>query len=412
MAGNPFKKAAKWLKKTAKGTNNVDESEIGWEGEMAHARLGMLYIFGNARVEPSLLSVWLSGTADMVAGSLSTIGGFEKSEGLKLGGAISKSVSYPITKIEGYAEDAYWKSEQELKKKPEERTLMTKIKDALKEFFKNLWAKLTEKVQTDPGLYFGLIKTVIGAFASMIAKALSPLGDALTIAKGAAQAIKAAWNRVDSWIASRHISFIKGHPTIIIDALNRCMVYSLGEGLWNVLKGSLSIGLEGVMAGAGKIAKLIMAAVEMLTKIIWRIVETVTIDKFCAEAKRYFQNRADVPFHEDQEGFARWFRKYAMAAPIIGVVALNCGYCGGPMHYLNMFNDTGEVITSSQFLKGTSFLSRLKQYGADYQSKAGFTFMSDDKVVNGALKAAKDYAKKTHIKHHSKLDWAYAALTS
>lgn len=397
---------------------NVNERDTGpgllQHMEMAHARLGVLYIFGNAKVEGSFASVILDGLTATAGGLASGVSKEMGDAGAKIASAVLSPTNFTLKKVTEWAEDSGAKvhgalAQGKTKAAPgsKERILFV-----LDQFKTNLWAKITEKLEVDPGVYFGLIKKVLSGCASYIAAQASVVGGALDIVKGTTQAANSAWRLIDTWLTGRQVSFVNGHPTIIIDGLRRAMGFSMGEGLWNILKGSIQIGVDAVTGFAGTLSKAVMACFEMITKVLWRVFDLCAIEKFCGEAKELYTNRNTNMIHYKPDVFAKWFKKYALTVPVISCVALNCGYCGGPMHYLNMWQDDGTPITQSQFDMGTGLLARLKTYAAYYQTQTGMYFYSSDKVVHGALNAAKDYAKVRNIGHNTLADWTWKLATA
>lgn len=79
---------------------------------------------------------------------------------------------------------------------------------------------------------------------------------------------------------------------------------------------------------------------------------------------------------------------------------LNFGYCRSPMQYFAMFNGDNQTISGKDYLSGVSMLAPHRQFAADYLNDIGLAFKSNDQIVNGALKAAKNYGQINHIKQN------------
>lgn len=397
---NPLK--GKFTKKS-----NISESDLPdfLQQEMLNARLGVLYVFSNTIPNGNYAKLLLGGAFSTVGNSLGSSGKMLDDKGLDIGGKVVSGAETPIKELVGYFE----KTAKPPSDNKEKKSLWQKILDFFSGLPKKIMAKLSEKIP-DMATWGSAIKTIIKGIVGLIVDAATPLSGAMDVVKGTVQACHAGWNRAASWLDERTTSLVTGVGTAIVGAVQRAMDRSLAEGLWNVAKGGTQIGLTGI-AGAGALVKAIASGLELIVAFILRIFEVQKIKEFCKDAKVLWRDRSISKFHHDPVIFSRWFSKYALSVPAIGAVALNCGYCGGPMQYLNMYNGGGKVISQKDFDAGVSMLVRLKRYSAKYLNDTGISFGSHDPVVLGALNAAKDYGKINNIKQNSVSDVMLGILT-
>jgi hypothetical protein len=128
----------------------------------------------------------------------------------------------------------------------------------------------------------------------------------------------------------------------VVDSIKRAMTLSLFEGLWDTLKSSGKLAVGIVSFGAGTLINLLIAAGELLIKFIWRLVETIRINRFCGMAREYWDNHLSPDsIHRRPFAFSDWYRSYALNIPFISVLTLNTGICGDKMRWLTMFDSGG-----------------------------------------------------------------------
>ena len=381
--------AAKW--KHRFGTNeDEDIDDLPEFAQMAQqeARLGVLYIFGNGTsINSSFGSVMLEGIGGVVGGSLGTAGGFGDDTGLKFASSGVKMGMLAPVEIAKMAED----KGSEIGKGD---SLWVVIRNKLEELAKKVWDKIKEKLHYKKegwGMYVKILKTICASFASRIWSEAAPLSGALDIAKGITTGGYALIQRIDNAIVMNNTSWISGgHTEVILQALQRAMAQSMGEGFWKALKGGLGIGLEAVTAGAGKLASMLAGFVEVIYKVCWRLWENSIIKDFLEDAKYYWERKDTDGLHTDGDAFTAWFNNYALSAPVIAATALNSGFCGSAWEWLNLYTGDGLHNQQGQFAKGTAYLNRLRPYAAWYQKQTGVYFHSSNGHVDKVLKAAKD----------------------
>jgi hypothetical protein len=388
--------------------------------ELINARLGVLYLFSRVSVTPGVFKLLLEGGLDL-AGQAMEVGGasdqaksiFGKVEkaGPVVGGAgnLLEKKFAPNTapqnlylpqgakpSIDAGPQATLVTSEQiqrdaDRAAQLASRPMVQKIKDKLKEWFDLLVEKvmstLREKFGTVEGMA-GTVKQVVNGCVTLFAAKAAPfVGTGLEITSAVGKTIDAAVTRFKAWKKGQHVELAKGHPATIMASITRAMTMSLFEGLWAALKGAGALAMDIVSFGAGGLINLLIAAGELLIKFIWRLVETVRINDFCAMAREYWNNhRSADSIHRRPFAFSEWYRSYAVNIPFIAVLTLNSGICGDKMRYLTMFNSGGQ-ISSEDFQVGVRFLDNLKPWGANYLKDCGYNIRSNgdilvDKLVN------------------------------
>lgn len=396
---NPLKKKKK---------KNVEEEAIPefLQAEMQHARIGVLYVFSKTDVDGKFGSLFLSSILDTAGSYMGGVGKMEDIKGLSIASKVTSAVKVPANEAVKYFEGQANKGAKSNIPKLEEQT-----DSKFWAFCKMLWAKLTRDVPASMSNWGALLKTIIKGVVGMVVAAAVPLSGIFDVVSGTAKACQAGFQRVMAWAESRSTSLVDGYPTVIVKAIQKAMNRSIGEGLYTAMKGGVQIGVDVAAAGAGSLVKAIATAIELLAQVIQRIVEIEIFNAFSREAKVHYEARTTSGFTKEPKTFATWLERHAFKVPAIGAIAMNCGYCGSPMQYLAMFNGDNQTISSKDYLSGVSMLARHKQFAADYLNDIGLAFKSADPVVNGALKAAKNYGQINHIKQNKAKDVVMGILT-
>lgn len=388
--------------------------------ELINARLGVLYLFSRVGVTPGVFKLLLEGGLDlgeraMEVGGASenakSIYGIAKEAGPLVGGAgnLLEKKFAPHTapenvylpqgakpSIEAGPHATLVTSEQiqadaDRAAQLASRPMGQKIKDKVKEWFHLLVEKVMSTVREKFGSVEGIagtVKQVVNGCVTLFAAKAAPFVNAgLEIASAVGKTIEAAVTRFRAWKKRQHVEVAQGHPATIMASITRAMTMSLFEGLWDALKSTAALAMDIVSFGAGGLINLLIAAGELLIKFIWRLVETIRINHFCAMAREYWNNHFSADsIHRRPFAFSEWYRSYALNIPFIAVVTLNTGICGDKMRYLTMFNSGGQ-ISSDDFQRGVRFLDNLKPWGAHYIKDCGYNIRSIgdvlvDKLVN------------------------------
>lgn len=412
----PFGKSKKKSKSEDK---NVDEGHLSqfMQDEMQKSREGVLYIFGKTKVDGKFGSLFLGSILDTSSSYMKGVGTLEGIGALTTTSTVTSVAKVPLSEGVKYFEKqsgAKYKpptGDDVSDKEKEKKNIWQKIWQMISDTAKWLWKKLIGSVLAEPGNYGKAIQAVIKFVVSEVTAAAIPLSGIFDVVSGTASAVKAGITKLMAWVEGKSVSFVKGYPTAIIDAINTAMNRSIGAGLYKAVKGGIQIGVDSVAAGAGALAKAIATAIELLYQVIQRIVEIELTKNFCFEAGEYWKARATSGFAKDPEAFGNWMKKYCNKVPALAAVAMNCGYCGSPAQYIAMFDAKGDTINKTDYLGSVQALARLKKFGGDYLNDVGLQFFSDDPVVNGALKAAKDYGQFNHVKQLGAKDVALGVLT-
>lgn len=384
--------------------------------DLINARLGVLYLFSRVSVAPGLFKLVLEGGFDIAGQSMDIGGASESDKGIvsKVGkgagvlGSIGnkiedklipqvqpRNMSLPQNakpSIEAGARATLVTSEQLLRDAERANQLASRsnlqmIKDKLQEWFDMLVQKVQEIIKQKFGTVegiAGMVKTLVKGIVSVVASKAAPfVGASLDIVRGVGKTIDAAITRFRAWKDGRDVEVAQGHPAVIVQSITRAMTLSLFDGLYQTLKGVGALTMDAVGFGAGAIVNLVVSATELVVKFIWRLVEAVRINAFCAEARGYWENSNSVDsLHRRPFAFTEWYRGYALNIPLISILTLNTGICGDKMRYLTMFKAGGsETISSNEFRNGVRFLDNLKPWGAEYIKSTGFTLRSAGDVL-------------------------------
>lgn len=390
--------------------------------ELVNARLGVLYLFSRLNVTPGLFKMLLEGGLDL-AGQGLDVGGasdtvqdwFGKAQ--KGYGAAQSKIDSKLDSIEGrFVKQVPVKNVNlpvgqapsiDLTPTPtvvtstgllaatsSSRKLTNPTLEAIRLKLEALFDSFVEKVKQLLLKKFGTIedaagsiKKLIKALVSLIASKAAPfVGAGFDLVKSCATTLDASYTRFKTWKEGRDVEVAQGHPATVVDSIGRAMTLAVFSGLYDMLKGAGSLAMDITAFGAGGLVNLIISAIELVVKFVWRLAETIRFNKFCAMAREYYENSKSADaIHKHPFAFADWYRSYALNLPLIAVLTLNTGICGDKMRYLTMFTNNRQ-ITSSEFQAGVRFLDNLKPWGAQYIQDAGFDIRSvGDPWVNSLV---------------------------
>jgi len=371
--------------------------------ELVHARLGVLYLFNHVKVDPKLFNVILEGGL-AISSNIVTFHGLSTADGgLGIASASQLSAATPtVMVVGGPLIDGAWQAGHSTTVPANNRTKLETfaitIRNWFKEFVRGLVANLREKwnCELPASAVFGVTNTVCSAVLSATQAGI--VSGAIDTAKGAVLTADAVLNRVRAWKSGQNVEFVSGHPTAMVESILRGMNMSIGEGLWKLLKGVGNIGVAFGTAGAGLILGIVVAAAELIAKIIYRLYEVTHMKKFFDKASEHWANRHSAEaLHKRPFAFGKFYRKYVLNTPALGVLTLNSGICGSKMSFLSMFRDSAEPISSDAFLAGAKHLDSLKIWGATYLQNAGFSFKSSDDLVGQLLQFSAGSIKNDNV---------------
>lgn len=396
----------------------LGDSDVGlgaqsfMQPELVHARLGMLYLFSNLKIESNIFTIVLESGFDVAGEALSLGSG----SGVEKAGDVLGKIAKPVVKASGMAESyANRKLEPEGKKAvasslllgqapappqdPQTRAWYVKIVEVLKNWARQLWESICKKfddITSDPLLFAAetLNTLVMKLAAKFLAEAIPFIKAGVDIARGLVNTTTAALAKFNEWIAGRNVELLSGSPATIVEAIKRAMWFSVGEGLYGTLKGGANLGLQFATAGASAIASVIVAITETVVKTIWKIIEITRMNNFFRQAREHWQMKDErTGLHTQPIAFNQWFRNYALSIPALSVLALNSGICGDKMHFLAMFKGDNSIVSQSAFDAGCSYVDGLKVWGASYLGGCGFKFSSADPMTSGLLKFATEHTR-------------------
>ena len=389
--------------------------------DLINARLGVLYLFGRVSVTPGIFKFLLEGGLDLAGQSLSLAGASDQTQNIfsaaQAGsGVVGFGGNYLEKKIGvknapknlslaqgakpsvAAGPGATLVTSEQIQRDADRaaqlasRPLVQKICDKIRHWFHLLVEKVMETIREKFGTVEGIagtVKQVVSGCLSLFAAAAAPFWSGATeIVSGVAKTVDAAVTRFKTWKAGHDVEVAHGHPATIVQSITRAMTLSLFDGLWNTLKGAASLAMDITAFGAGGLVNLLISVGELLIKFIWRLVETIRINKFCSMAREYWENHQSADsIHLRPFAFSEWYRSYALNIPFISVLTLNTGICGDKMRYLTMFKSGAQQISSADFQNGVRFLDNLKPWGAKYISDCGYNIRSSgdilvDKLVN------------------------------
>jgi hypothetical protein len=369
--------------------------DVEADGGMNNARLGVLYLFKSMHVDPGIFNLLLDGGLS-IAGN-----------GLKLGGEGAAATNLGSVMIPGKALIQATAGNAITQATDGARTTT-----AFREWMEDLSAKVKKTLEDKFGsidLSITAIKNLIKILVGAMAKEAAPfVSGAMDLAKGLAKMTDAIILSVRSYLKGAGVEMLSGAPSVIVDSIKRAMKMSIGEGVYESLKGAGGLAMSAASFGGATVVNIVLAAVETLVKFIWRLFEVSKMKKFFAQAKDYWdENRhninkqADPPIYElamDPEEFTEWYTDTALNTPAISILTLNSGLCGDKMRYLKMYTpeseDGAELSLDEdrrvdEFQRGVAFLDDLKDVGQDLLGKTGYSFTSSDPVIANVLKSMK-----------------------
>jgi hypothetical protein len=389
--------------------------------DLVKSRGGLLYLFSRASVDPgwfnvivdsgfslassvtslSPLSNAMGSTASTVVGSSLTGGQYLSAQAFELAPAQPRTGTPP--------------------------SFLAKIRDALEDFAKRVWEHIKAKFKSDPtktwidraGDWWPRVTTVINVILSQVASKAAPyFSGAVDIANGVVKTIKECFNRYRAYSLGDTIQINEGHPSAIVASIELAMNFAIGKGLWDTMKGAVSMGTDAAAPGAGAIFSLVASGCEVIAKVIHRLWETSGMRAFFTDCRdRYLaysavQTRVNENKYVPNAGagddgnfysgisFGAWYRAAAYAIPCLSSLALCSGITGDKMMYLRMFED--EPLTAlmspaelkraqDTFGRGVAYIDHLKQWSHQYLVDSGYKFQSNDPkdtMIANILKAS------------------------
>ncbi len=339
---------------------------------MQNARLGAIYLWQGTRHSSPLIKTITGGVLDSVGG---------------LAGI--KEINIPVP---GEAADLVADGIESGMETGGRGSVRATIKAWAEDFVKKVWAKIKETFG-DIAEIGGLLKSVALFVAQQVFQKAAPIiGGVAGLAQGLWKTTVAFVEKLGNWIAKQTVQLNFGHPRTLVKGIEWGLTRALLEGLYEIAKNAVSIGLNAASLGAAAIVDAIAAVVEAAAKIIWRIAESKIIRKFCDEAKSFWLSR-DQPnaLHLDAMKFDNWLRPATRKVPVIAAVTLGSGIAGDKMRFLQMYTGDGKVISDSKFKAGAKYLDQMKRCGSRLIERSELEFSSDDQIIDGLHKLARSH---------------------
>lgn len=367
---------------------------------MENARLGIIYVFGNCRLDRDIFGIVLEGGLSVTGAGLDFGDLTNPTKHIQTGYSASKKVY-----VQGKSLLEARETSSDPSQSGQKKTIIEALTAFVKKFLDGL-KKAIKGIDLRDAIAFvvGKTKALIKVLTDTFLKAVAPfISGGIDIAKGVAKTVLAAADLIKSWWQGKGVEILSGHPATIVQALRGAMARSLFAGLYETLKGAASLGLDiagavgaGVATVASRITDMVLSMIEALSKMVVRLVETFCMWAFCKKAHENWEMRDDPrALHKDPNRFNHWYKSYAVPFPAIAALTLNSRLCGDKMRFLRLMKDDDTVVSQSQFDKGCVFVDGLKSYAADYLHDSGFDFKSSDPIVKNAIVAAKDRGKLT-----------------
>lgn len=394
--------------------------------DMANARLGVLYLFSGLRCD-DYFEVITHGALDLAGGVLGYEGDETKQIGMQdtskaipaikeLPSTISKTskalkdIRRKITSRQLQGQTPPMPASREL------RTAQENVNQALgaigAEITKDMVAREESGKTPDSGglkrvLWDGapgplrVATNILGAH--FFTNALPFMSGGMSIANGLVDALYSGHARYKAYVHGRQMPMMPGYATSIVGEIHRAMEQRTCAGLYEAMKGSTKITVEGLSAAAGSaVTSLVFAVIEAVVGTAWKLYDIHRMNRFFEEARHHFLIREQpMSLYRQPVAFNRWFRRYAVGTPAISILALNSGVCGDKMRLLNLFEGGDSQIApksvkdisdthKDRFIDASNSLDSLKLWGQLYLEEVGYNFhcIAKDDVREGLLNIA------------------------
>jgi hypothetical protein len=366
-----------------------------------HARLGVLYLLSRLHARPDIFNVALESGLTVCGAALNFLGGNTVDGGLEVPAFVVGQHYCNAAMVPGSVIlSAAGNEAIGMHLPPDQRQgIVKRVKAMFEEFLQKLLAALREKFGSID-LPIAALKNLVNTVAKIFLDTTSAgiVGGALDLAKGTANFVDAIVQRIRTYIRSRHVVIASGHPEVIVNSIKRAMNLSVLEGLWQAMKGGMSLGLAWATWGTSMVVTALVALFELIVKVVWRLIEIHKMNRLFREAADLWEGRGnDRALHKRPADFSNWFRKHALELPAVSVLVLNSGICGDKMVYLSMYHVLSPSVVPSpdyyrsiwpEFNKGVKYLDSLKAWGVTYLNKCGYMFYSADDFVESLLRFA------------------------
>jgi len=419
------------ITKLDEALNGISRPGDQYNKDLAHTRLGVIYLLGNMHVNTNYVNLGLDGLSSLAGSILGSVGDNNTTDPRLIANQSDavvskvKSASYGLTfaKKPGMVITNAIESSAHTAKVNTNDSGYKRIVSWLKDFIRKLCLQLRSSVikkkcrygaeEFDWNLIISAAKNLIITAAKAIWKDVAPLiGQGVDLFKGLVNASDAVVKLVGNWWKGINVSVLNGHPSAITKSLKDAMKGSVKGGLYAIMKSSIAISIQVLLPAAGSLANTIISIVTNVFETIYNFVirnkNIASMRALFAQAKAYWQEYEDkksLPdasrplfFHEKPAEFGQWYREAALYTPEIAALTLNSGICGDAMHFLNMFEKDGSAIDIDKFAKGVSYRNSLKNYSASFLRGSPFIFHSDKDQVSRYISLAKGFTTNSESK--------------
>jgi hypothetical protein len=273
-----------------------------------------------------------------------------------------------------------------------------KLGESIKPVFQAFITKTLEAIKQtllSPGIYIALTRNLVNLCCKIFLSTVTAgfISGAQDLFKGLVNMADAASTRIKSYMLSRKVTIMSGHPATVVQSIKTAMNLGILQGLWETLKGAGNVALAVSTWGTAMIVGVVTAIFEMVVKLIWRLVEISKMNRIFEEARQLWRDREGAQaLHKRPFAFHEWYYDRAIHCPPIAILTLNSGICGDKMVYLSMFNSQNQPITTEEFQNGVRYLDHMRVYGVGYLESCGYSFYGSDAISNSLLQ---------HIKSHT-----------
>lgn len=348
---------------------------------MQNARLGAIYLWQGTNHESALASLVLSGLLNTTS-ALSSVAEF----------------SFPVP---DQSVDLVAQGIDSGRETGSQGGLWAMLKAWAEDFVKKVWEKIKATLGDVAELGGHLKKIALFIVKQIFAKAAPVIGSAVGLAQGLWKTTVAFCEKLGTWIASKGVVLNFGHPKTLVEGIESGLTRALLEGLYEMARSALSVGLNAATLGGAAVFDLVVAVIEAVVKILWRVAESLIISKFCEDAKKFWNSRGtNTAMHLDSMKFNSWLRPATQKVPVLAAATLGSGIAGDKMRFLQMYTGHGEVISQNQFDAGVKYLDKMKRAGARLIERSGLEFTSTDLVIAGLHKLA-----TSHDEVQAKTKW-------
>ncbi|MFL5297775.1 MAG: hypothetical protein ACJ798_15465 [Phenylobacterium sp.] len=376
--------------------------------DLAHSRMGLLYLFSRMKVEHGWFKVAIESGFEVAGAAV----GFNPAQDA-MGSTASALTGGGVGAGAFLSSQAFEMAPAPPRTVPQ--GFLQQVLAALQDFARRVWAHIKSKFESDPTkswidkaeTWWPHVTKVINLILSQVAASAAPfVSGAFDLAKGVKDTVSACYERYQTYSLGQGVTLNDGHPAVIVQSIERAMNFAIGKGLWDTLKGVTSITTSALAAGAGAIVSLVISGCEVIAKVVHRLWELSKMEAFfddCADryAKGKAGGAADDGLTHSGVAFGAWYRRAAVALPCISALALCSGVTGDKMMYLQMFQDEKDLKSAAidpaspefkqradDFSRGVTYIDNLKAWSRSYLVAAGYRFHSEDKLVNAIAKAS------------------------